>query len=259
MTRSAGNPRVGASEKLATFATFARVARVLSAKGMLFASLGLAASPLVPGTAAAAGPVPTDRVVVRYFTPETGGAVKPKFVTERELGFFSRVESRSEGLDVAKGDYPPRFVRAALDRIVAEDMLASLQIRRGVEPPDLPRLADEARAELELRVGGASRLATLLDEEAFDDAELRTALMRRVRAAYYVDRAITPILRPSEEELRAAFRTSLHPLRSFRFEDVREEMTRWLVHERLRLVATDFLQGARARVTVAFVPKLGGK
>jgi hypothetical protein len=212
---------------------------------------------VLPATASAA-PRTVDRVVVRYFAPETGGAARPRFVTERELAFFARVESRAEGVEAVKGDYPARFVRAALDRIVAEDMLAQLQVRRGVEPPELPRLADEARAELELRVGGPSRLAAIMDEESFDDGELRGSLMRRVRAAYYVDRAIQPILRPSEEELRSAFRTSLHPLRSFRFEDVRPEMARWLVQERLRLVALDFLQAARARVTLAFVAPLGG-
>lgn len=218
--------------------------------------------PSVPSSSVASPTAPptrrtvVDRVAVRYFTPETGGAAKPRFITERELGFFARVESSSEGVEVAKGDYPARFVRAALDRIVAEDMLASLQVRRGIEPPELPKLAEEARAELELRVGGASKLAVLLEQESFDDVELRNALMRRVRAAYYVDRAIAPILKPNEEELRAAFRTSLHPLRSFRFEDVREEMTRWLVQERLRLQGADFLQAARARVTIAFVPKM---
>jgi hypothetical protein len=227
--------------------------RLAAAFGVTLALVGLA----WPARAVAA-PKTVDRVVVRYFAPETGGAARPRFVTERELAFFARVESRAEGVEVPKGDYPTRFVRAALDRIVAEDMLAQLQVRRGVEPPELPRLTDEARAELELRVGGPSRLAAIMDEESFDDGELRTSLMRRVRAAYYVDRAIQPILRPSEEELRSAFRTSLHPLRSFRFEDVRPEMTRWLVHERLRLVALDFLQAARARVTLAFVAPVGG-
>ena len=33
-----------------------------------------------------------------------------------------------------------------------------------MEPPGLPHQADEARAELELRVGGVSRLAALLEE-----------------------------------------------------------------------------------------------
>ena len=197
-----------------------------------------------------------DRVAVRYFTPETGGAQRPRFITERELAFFARVEATSEGVEPPRGDYPERFVRGALDRIVAEDMLASLQVRRGVEPPGLPKLADEARSELELRVGGVSKLVALLDEEGYEDLELRQALMRRVRAAFYVDRAISPILRPSEEELRSAFRTSLHPLRSWRFEDVREEMTRWLVQERLRLVASDFFQGARGRISIRFVANL---
>ncbi len=215
------------------------------------AARGLPSAPVAAVVAGAA----VDRVAVRYFTPETGGAEHPRFITERELAFLSRVEARSEGVEVAKGDYPVRFARAAVDRYVAEDMLASLQVRTGVEPPDLPRRAEEAREELELRVGGASKLSALLDEERFDEAELRVALMRRVRAAHYVDRAIAPILRPSEDELRAAFRTSLHPLRLFRLEDVREEMTRWLVQERLRLAANDFLQSARARVTLAFMPK----
>lgn len=221
--------------------------------------LGVVATSVLAAPAAAVPkPSTIDRVVVRYFTPETGGAAKPRFITERQLAFFSRIESRTEGVDVPRGDYPSRFVRAALDRLVAEDMLADLQVRRGIEPEGLPRLADDARAELELRVGGASRLAQIMEEEGFDDAELRVALMRRVRAAHYVDRAIQPILRPSEEELRSAFRTSLHPLRTFRFEDVREEMVRWLVQERLRLVAAEFLQAARARVTIAFVPKPEG-
>jgi len=233
-----------------------RGGRALGARALVAWGVVLVAS-LAPAPARAK-PASVDRVVVRYFTPETGGAAKPRFVTERQLAFFSRVESRTEGVDVPKGDYPARFVRAALDRIIAEDMLADLQIRRGIEPEGLPRLADEARAELELRVGGASRLAQLMEEEGLDDAELRVALMRRVRAAHYVDRAIQPILRPNEEELRTAFRTSLHPLRTFRFEDVRDEMVRWLVQERLRLVSADFLQAARARVTIAFVPKPEG-
>ncbi|MBK6461334.1 MAG: hypothetical protein IPF92_10025 [Myxococcales bacterium] len=41
----------------------------------------------------------------------------------------------------------------------------------------------------------------------------------------------------------------------FRLEDVHEEMVRWLVQERLRLAANDFLQSARARVTVAYLGK----
>jgi len=32
-----------------------------------------------------------DRVAVRFIAPETGGAAHPRFFTERELGFFTRI------------------------------------------------------------------------------------------------------------------------------------------------------------------------
>ena len=99
--------------------------------------------------------VVADRVAVRYVTPETGGSAHPRFLTERELAFFARIEALLEQTPLEPNDYPERYVRSAVDRLVARSMLASLMIQRGIEPADLPRLALEARGELEARVGGA--------------------------------------------------------------------------------------------------------
>lgn len=197
--------------------------------------------------------VVADRVAVRYVTPETGGSARPRFLTERELAFFARVEALLEQTPLEPNDYPERYVRSATDRLVARSMLASLMVQRGIEPPDLPRLALEARGELEARVGGAHVLTDAMKKEGIEEEELLSFLRDEVRATFYVDKAIAPILAVTEESLREAFRSTLHPFRGHKFDDVRVKLRRWLVTERLRAAELEFLQGARARIKITAV------
>ncbi|HVH44206.1 MAG TPA: hypothetical protein VM925_17765 [Labilithrix sp.] len=216
---------------------------------------GVLVAVLVTSTAGAAPSdgVPADRVVVRYVTPETGGSARPRFLTERELAFFARLEALFEQTPLEPNDYPERYVRIAVDRLVARSMLASLMIQRGLEPPELPRLTLDARAELEARLGGAHVLADTMKKEGIEDEELAAFLRDEVRATYYVDRAVTPILAVTEDSLREAYRSTLHPFRGSKFDDVRGKLRRWLVMERLRAAELEFLQGARARIKVSTV------
>jgi hypothetical protein len=197
--------------------------------------------------------VVADRVAMRFVSPETGGVAKPRFLTERELAFFARVEATLEQTPLESNDYPERYVRSAMDRLVARSMLASLMIQRGVEPPDLPRLTLEARAELEARLGPPHVLTDAMKREGIEEEELLSFLRDQVRAAYYVDRAVTPILAVTEDALREAFRSMVHPFRGGKFDDVRVKLRRWLVTERLRAAELEFLQGARARVKITVV------
>ena len=132
-------------------------------------------------------------------------------------------------------------------------MLASLLVQRGSEPPDLPRLALDARAELADRIGGAAVLEDALQREGLDEAELMAFLRDQVRATWYVDKAITPIISVTEDSLREAFRSTLHPFRTQKFEDARVRLRRWLVAERMRSAELEFLQSARARIKIATV------
>jgi len=208
---------------------------------------------LLAGTAGAQAPAVIDRVAVRFIAPETGGAAHPRFFTERELAVFTRVEALIEQVPVEADVYPERYVRSATDRLVARAMLASLLVQRGSEPPDLPRLALDARAELADRIGGAAVLDDALQREGIEDAELMAFLRDQVRATWYVDKAITPIISVTEDSLREAFRSSLHPFRTQKFDDARVRLRRWLVVERMRSAELEFLQGARARIKVATV------
>ena len=212
-----------------------------------FSALVLLAAP-----GARAGVV-ADRVAVRYVTPETGGSARPRFITERELGFFARVEAAFEQATLEPNEYPERYVRLAVDRLIARSMLASLVVQRGVEPPDLPRRTLEARSELEERLGGAHVLVELMRSEGIEEGELLSFLRDEVRAEYSIDRSITPIVMVTEDALREAFRSMMHPFRGRKFDEVRDKLRRWLVKERLRSAELEFLQGARARIRVAAV------
>jgi hypothetical protein len=197
-----------------------------------------------------------DRVAVRYYAPETGGSARPRFVSERMLAFEARLDALGEGApdSAALGD---RFVRAALDRHVAEDMLSALAVQSGTVPGNLPALADEERTGLVERLGGEAVLRAAMAAEGVDDSELDALLRRRVRAAWYIDRTLTPLLRPTEEQLREVFRTSANPFKNQPFDAVHPALARWFVEERLRAAETTFLQVARARVRVVVVPRGG--
>jgi hypothetical protein len=190
---------------------------------------------------------------VRWFSPETGGAARPRFVTERELGLFARIEALVEQLPVEADVYPERYSRAAVDRLVARAMLASLLVQRGSEPPDLPRLALDARAELADRIGGPAVLDDAMQREGIEESELLAFLRDQVRATWYVDKAITPVISVTEDSLREAFRSTLHPFKNQKFEDARPRLRRWLVTERMRAAELEFLQSARTRIKIATV------
>ncbi|HEY2365793.1 MAG TPA: hypothetical protein VGH87_05370, partial [Polyangiaceae bacterium] len=107
------------------------------------------------------------------------------------------------------------------------------------------------RLALEQRVGKpAIERAEKL--EGMEPAELDAILERQARAALYVDRAVTPILVTNEDQLRETYRTTSHPFRGRPFEEVREDLARWIVVERFRSAEQAYLQSARARVTVVY-------
>jgi len=209
---------------------------------------------LAPGTARGetAAHATIDRVAVRYYAPETGGSARPRFVSERMLAFEARLDALAERAPEG-AQLEDRFVRAALDRHIAEDMLAALAVQSRTVPADvaaLAALADDERTGLVERVGDEKMLRAAMAAEGVDDSELDALLRRRVRAAWYIDRALTPLLRPTDEQLREVFRTSAHPFKNQTFDVARPALARWFVEERLRAAETTFLQVARARVRI---------
>ena len=195
-----------------------------------------------------------DSVTVRFYTPETGGAARPVFVTQRILAFEARLEALSEE-GATSPRYQERDIRTALERHIAEEILAHLPLEREPDEAELLRVATELRASLAERVGGEAVLVRTEAAEGLDDFEVTTLVKRRARAALYIERAISPLLYPSEEQLREVYRTTPHPYRKLKFDEARQSLARWFVDERLRAAEATFLQSARTRVKIITSPK----
>jgi hypothetical protein len=210
---------------------------------------------LLTAGAAQATPLLVDRSVVRFDAPETGGPLHPRLVFERELAFEARLEA------LADSDRPPggtpyvdRHVRAALERHVAEELLAHLAMDPEPRADEIARRAESARAVLEQRVGGPTELAEAAEAEGIDANEVDRLVQREARASLYLDRMVAPMLEPSEAELREVHHSTTNPFRGQRFEDVIGALRKWYVSERLEAALAAFYQNARGRVHLVVIP-----
>jgi hypothetical protein len=203
-----------------------------------------------------------DRTAARFYAPETGGTEYPRFVFERILSFEARLIAMAEVTDGIGDGYGERDVREALEHHVAEEILSSLSDKLIADSPPDKRPTAENLATIERDVGGAfvermggrARIDAAAAAEQLDRTEVEAMLRRGAFAAWYVDRALTPLLHPSEEQLREVFRSSPHPYRGQPFEKVRAPLERWFIIERVRVAEDAFLQAARSRVRIIVTP-----
>jgi hypothetical protein len=199
-----------------------------------------------------------DRTVVRFYAPETGGTMQPRFITQRFLSFEARLEKMSANQEGIGEGYREHDVRTAIEHHVAEEMLASLGRRLIIDSPaekrptraELDRIErDFASATLE-RLGGEARVDEAARAEALGTQDIAAILQRGAMATWYIDRAMTPILHPGEEQIREVYRTSAHPYRGQPLDQIRRALEWWFVVERVRVAEAAFLQSARARVKI---------
>jgi hypothetical protein len=199
-----------------------------------------------------------DRTAVRFYAPETGGTAYPRFILERTLAFEARLAAMADEPEGIGESYDERDVREALEHHVAEEILSSLadKLIADSAPDKRPSGSDLAVVEADVgsalveRMGGRARIDQAAHAEQIDRAELEAILRRGALAAWYIDRAVSPLLHPSDEQLRDVFRSSAHPYRGQPFEQVRVALGRWYVIERVRVTENAFLQAARSRVRI---------
>jgi hypothetical protein len=219
-------------------------------------ALGLSVAPDAHGA-----PNAIDRTAARFFAPETGGAEYPRFVFERVLAFEARLAAMAMTEGVGE-TYGGREVRDALEHHIAEEILSSLADKLIADsPPDkrpsageLAALLRDVGGALAERLGGRARIDAAAHAEGIEPSEVEAIVRREAMAAWYIDRAVSPLLHSSDEQLRMVFRSSAHPYRGQPFEQVRDALERWFLTERLRAAESAFLQAARSRVRVILTP-----
>jgi hypothetical protein len=208
------------------------------------------AVPLLSSVAAAEPALPLDRAAVRFVAPETGGVRSPRFVFERVLAFEARLEALADP-DRAQTEarpYRERHVRSALERHMAEELLASLRIDPEPTTRDLARQTEAARQMLQQRAGGADQLMQAARAEGIDQREILRILRRQARASLYLDRMVAPMLSPSDAELASLHRSADTPYKRLAFEQAKGALRRWVVARRLAAALQAFYQNARSRI-----------
>ena len=199
-----------------------------------------------------------DRVVARFEASELGGPDKPRFVFERLLAFEARIEALAErkrsGVKLTL-DYRDRDVRAALERHITEEILASLPLYPPLTPSETAQHIIAAAVSVYERVGGHDSVLEAAYLEWLEEPDLRSYLERRARAAVYLDRMVTPVLNPSPADLREVLRKNVTPFKGQRFEDVEQAFRRWYIADRLDTELNHYYRGIRARLRITILTR----
>jgi hypothetical protein len=204
--------------------------------------------------------VPVDRTVARFFAPDTGGVKNPHFVYERVLSFEARLEALADpDRDASAKPYRSRHVVSALERHVAETLLASLHIDPEPTAAELTRQMQSARARLVERVGGEPALAAAMRADGIGARDVYTLLRRQALASLYLDRMVAPMLAPTEEELRALHSRGQTPFRDLPYATVRPRLERWYTARKLVAAVQAYYQNARGRLTLVQLAPFPGE
>jgi hypothetical protein len=221
---------------------------VWSITAALFVSAPAFGEPTQPEPAVPSRPL--DRVVVRWYAPETGGIKRPQYVFQRELAFEARLEAFTDP-DPEGGPYRERHVRAALDRHIAETLLANLIVVPAATRREVAARATVARGILEQRVRGKEHLAAAAEAEGISPQEIEAMVTRQAKASLYLDRMVAPMIAPSEIELREIYKTGATPFKDQPFDRIEPLLGKWVMGQRIARALETYYQNARSRVVLA--------
>lgn len=193
-----------------------------------------------------------DRAVVRFIAPELGGYRAPRYIFERELSFEARIQALADPerpRDSTK-PYDSRHVRSALERHIAESLLANLRVDPVATEAEIAQQSDSARRMLYDRVGGEASLLAAASADGMTEREITNMLRRQARASIYLDRMVAPMLTPTRAELRQVYSAERHPFVQQTFEEAEVGLKQWWVGHRLADAVEQFFANARQRVSI---------
>ncbi len=196
-------------------------------------------------------PVLVDRGVGRWWSTDRGLVPKPQIVFARELAFEARLEAMASG-DAPDAPLTDRYIRAALNRHIAESVLSLLPVDPAPTPEVIAERAGVAGQILESRVGGAERLGKALAIEGISEDELAALFRRSARASLYLDRMVAPEVEPTRDELVELQASGTTPYTKEPFTKVEDKLRRWAIARRLNDALDTFFQRSRSKLIVTW-------
>lgn len=148
---------------------------------------------------------------------------------------------------------PPALVRAALDEIVGELLIAREAARVRVRAPTPSDLARE-RQRLADECGGAPRLAEVLRVVGARAAEVDVVAQRRALVGAFLVANLEGTAQITDAEVERAYAEPDHPFVGQPLADVREELRAWLARRALQTAVARWVALLRARTTVRVLP-----
>lgn len=154
--------------------------------------------------------------------------------------------SRESSLEQALGPLPEGLLRASLQELVGEALIAVEADRLSLAGPSPEALASERERMLGRgHPGGVT--SALLSALAVDERELAAWIERRAIVSGFLQANLEGTLDVAPAELEQLFRTESHPFQQLTFPEARERFAAWLTQQRTQQAVARWVQSLTQR------------
>lgn len=151
--------------------------------------------------------------------------------------------------DAALGPLPSSLLKASLDELVGEALVASESMRLSLAKPSAEQVRQE-RQRLAFGVGGEAQLQEIARALNVDEADLAAIAERKAVVSGFLTANLEGTLEVSPAELEQAFEEQAHPFGAGSFSEVKEQLRAWLTQRRMQASVARWVESLRARTPV---------
>jgi hypothetical protein len=151
------------------------------------------------------------------------------------------------GLDAALAPLAPALLKATLEELLGEALIAIEATRLGLPAPSANELAD-ARTALVPASASEQSFRELLGDLGVSSTELDDIARRRALVGAFLAANLEGMLTPSESELVRAYQAEDHPFHDEPLSAVRERFAAWLAQKRLREAVSRWVLSLKERM-----------
>jgi hypothetical protein len=182
------------------------------------------------------------------------GATTPRADAEvllhSDVDFRARLRlTRELGGRVPRGPMPPELLRASLDELVGEALLAREARRVQIGAPSTRALREERRALAEL-AGGVEAFAAVVSALGATEQEIATMVERRALVRLFLDANLRGGTQVPDAEVTALYESGEHPFLGQELDEVREPLRALIRRRRIEAAVARWIEVLRTRTTV---------